>query len=52
MLTEWEFARLVSQFNGYLEADAAAPGAMANASFFQHYPLVARYAQPNPEPGI
>jgi len=32
--TEWEFARLISQFNGYLEADAAGPGAMANASFF------------------
>lgn len=48
--TEWEFARLVSQFNGYLEADAAGPGAMANASFFQHYPLAARYAQPNPKP--
>jgi len=48
--TEWEFTRLISQFNAYHEADAAAPGAMANASFFAHYPLKARYAQPNRKP--
>lgn len=45
--TEWEFTRLISQFNAYHEADAAGPGAMANASFFAHYPLKARYPQPN-----
>jgi hypothetical protein len=50
--TEWEFTRLVSQYNGYLEADAAGPGAMANASFFQHYPLAQRYAHPNPKPTL
>jgi hypothetical protein len=50
--TEWEFSRLVSQFNGYLEADAASPGSMANASFFQHYPLRTRYRQPNPRPTL
>jgi hypothetical protein len=48
--TEWEFTRLISQFNAYHEADAAGPGAMANASFFAHYPLRARYRQPNPKP--
>jgi hypothetical protein len=48
--TEWEFSRLVSQFNAYVEADAASPSSMANASFFQHYPLAARYPQPNPRP--
>ncbi len=48
--TEWEFTRLISQFNAYHEADAAGPGAMANASFFAHYPLKARYRQPNPKP--
>ncbi|MGD0536459.1 MAG: hypothetical protein ABSC03_02310 [Verrucomicrobiota bacterium] len=48
--TEWEFTRLISQFNAYKEADAAGPGAMANASFFQHYPLKQRYPQPNPKP--
>ena len=50
--TEWEFTRLISQFNGYKEADAAGPGAIANASFCQHYPLKARYQQPNPKPGL
>jgi len=48
--TEWEFGRLISQFNGYMEADAAGLGGMANASFYQHYPLARRYPQPNPRP--
>lgn len=50
--TEWEFVRLISQFNAYAEADAAGLGAMANASFFQHYPLQSRYPQPNPKPAF
>jgi hypothetical protein len=49
--TEWEFGRLLSQFNAYMEADAAGLAAMANASFYRHYPLKARYLQPNPRPG-
>lgn len=49
--TEWEFTRLISQFNAYKEADAAGLGAIANASFSGHYPLKERYAQPNPKPG-
>lgn len=48
--TEWEFTRLISQFNAYHEADAAGLGAMANASFFAHYPLQSRYPQPNRKP--
>jgi hypothetical protein len=48
--TEWEFGRLISQFNGYMEADAAGLAAIANASFFMHYPLAARYSQPNARP--
>jgi hypothetical protein len=48
--TEWEFARLISQFNGYMEADAIGLSAMANASFYTHYPLKERYPQPNPKP--
>jgi hypothetical protein len=48
--TEWEFGRLISQFNGYMEADAAGLSAIANASFYRHYPLAARYPQPNPKP--
>lgn len=50
--TEWEFTRLISQFNAYHEADAAGPGAMANASFFMHYPLKDRYPQPNRKPRL
>jgi hypothetical protein len=50
--TEWEFTRLISQFNAYKEADAAGIGAMANASFYQHYPLQSRYPQPNPKPAL
>lgn len=50
--TEWEFGRLISQFNGYMEADAAGLSAMANASFYQHYPLPARMPQPNPKPSL
>lgn len=50
--TEWEFTRLISQFNAFKEADAAGVGAMANASFFQHYPLKERHAQPNRKPGL
>ncbi len=50
--TEWEFGRLISQFNGYMEADAAGYSAMANASFCQHYPLAERYLQPNPLPSL
>lgn len=43
--TEWELVRIVSAHNGFLDADAIALGAMANASFFMHYPLDKRYAQ-------
>jgi hypothetical protein len=50
--TEWEFVRLTSQFNAYDEGDAPGLGAMANASFFQHYPLKPRYPQPNPKPTL
>ncbi|HEV2452733.1 MAG TPA: hypothetical protein VGY98_00635, partial [Verrucomicrobiae bacterium] len=50
--TEWEFIRLISQFNAYAEADAAGLGAMANASFYQHYPLQSHYRQPNPKPAV
>lgn len=50
--TEWEFIRLISQFNAYDEGDAAGLSAIANASFFQHYPLKPRYSQPNPKPTL
>lgn len=44
--TEWEFVRLASAYNAYVDADALANGALANASFFQHFPLKERYKQP------
>jgi len=50
--TEWEFGRLISQFNGYMEADAAGLSAMANASFHRFYPLARQYRQPNPKPDL
>jgi hypothetical protein len=43
--TEWELVRLVSAYNGFLDADAIGLGAIANASFYMHYPLKRRYAQ-------
>jgi hypothetical protein len=44
--TEWEFARVVSAYNGFIDADAIAFAAMANASFYQHFPLNKQYPQP------
>lgn len=41
--SEWEFARLISAYNGIMDADAM--GGLANASFYQHYPLKDRYPQ-------
>jgi len=46
--SEWRFVEIASCFNAYLDADAPAIGAMANASFFMHYPLQKRYTQPHP----
>ncbi len=43
--TEWETVRLVSAYNGFIDADAPGIGAMANASFYTHYPLKERYPQ-------
>lgn len=43
--TEWRYAEILSCFNAYMDADALGLGAMANASFFQHYPLAAHYPQ-------
>jgi hypothetical protein len=50
--SEWEYGRLISQYNGFMEADAAGLGAMANASFLRHYPLAPRYPQPNRKPTL
>jgi hypothetical protein len=44
--TEWRYAEILSCFNAFMDADALGLGAMANASFYQHYPLEPRYPQP------
>ena len=46
--TEWRHAEILSNYNAYLDADALGCGAMANASFFQHFPLEKRYPQKKP----
>jgi hypothetical protein len=43
--TEWEFTKIVSAYNGFIDADAIGMGAIANASFWMHYPLKNRYPQ-------
>lgn len=43
--TEWEFLRLISAYNAFKDADAIAIGALANASFWQHFPLEEQYPQ-------
>ncbi len=47
--TEWHYAEILSCFNACMDADAIGLSAMANASFYQHFPLAARYPQ-NPKP--
>lgn len=43
--TEWEFSRIISMYNAFKDADAIGYGALANASFWQHFPLEASYPQ-------
>lgn len=37
--TEWHFSELISLHNAFKDADAIGYGALANASFWQHFPL-------------
>ncbi len=46
--SEWEFSRLFSAYNVFKDADAIAFGAMANASFYAHFPLKEHYPRPRP----
>lgn len=48
--TEWEFVKVVTQYNAYVEADAPSLNAIANASFFRHFPLSQHITRPNPIP--
>lgn len=43
--TEWEFSRIISAYNAFKDADAIGLGALANASFWQHFPLEDKYPQ-------
>lgn len=43
--TEWEYSHLISGYNGFKDADAIGYGALANSSFWQHYPLRDEYPQ-------
>ena len=43
--TEWEFSRIISAYNAFKDADAIGYGAMANASFWQHFPTKESYPQ-------
>lgn len=44
--TEWEYSRIISAYNAFKDADAINYGALANASFWQHFPLKKNYPQP------
>lgn len=44
--TEWEYSRIISAYNAFKDADAIGYGALANASFWQHFPLKKKYEQP------
>jgi hypothetical protein len=43
--TEWEYSRTIGAYNAFKDADAIGYGALANASFWQHYPLQDEYPQ-------
>lgn len=43
--TEWEFSKIISAYNAFKDADAISYGALANASFWQHFPLKKKYKQ-------
>lgn len=43
--SEWEYGKVISAYNGFMDADAISYGAMANASFFTHFPLKQAYPQ-------
>jgi len=47
--SEWKYAQIISAYNGIMDADALGYSGMANASFYQHFPLEDHYPQ-NPRP--
>jgi hypothetical protein len=49
--SEWKYAQIISSYNGIMDADAIGISGMANASFYQHFPLREHYPQ-NPRPTV
>jgi hypothetical protein len=49
--SEWKYAQLISAYNGVMDADALGFAGLANASFYQHFPLQDRYLQ-HPKPTV
>ena len=49
--SEWEYAHILSGYNAIMDADAIGYSGLANASFYQHFPLKNRYHQ-NPKPTV
>ena len=43
--TEWEYTKIIAAYNGFQDADAIGYGAIANASFYTHFPLQKEYPQ-------
>ena len=43
--TEWEYSRIIGAYNAFMDGDAIGYGAVANTSFWQHYPLRKEYPQ-------
>jgi hypothetical protein len=45
---EWATGKLISAFNAMDDGDACCIGNIANAAFYQHFPLADRFVQPPP----
>ncbi len=43
--SEWEYAQIISGYNGFMDADAAGIAQFANAAVFTHFPLNTTYTQ-------
>lgn len=43
--TEWKYSEIISSYNAFMDADALGLGTLANASFWQHFPLNDNYPQ-------
>lgn len=50
--TEWRTTEILTCYDAWLDADALSYSAMANASFFQHYPVPAHVPQSAPQPTL